>query len=219
MATSQTFLVLSLLLEYPSTDLIEGSGLCEETLRKESADNRGAAETLAPLIEYLRTTPQIELEEEYVRTFDHSRKHSLYLYEQVYGEDAMRGFALADLRAKYARAGFYPDPRMPPDYAPFVLEYLSLIPSDEALKTLERITSFQILQKNLETINSVYACAFRVLADMAPSEPRPLPKAPVRDMDEAMEMFGVDQYGSEPLSEPGTGCPTTAALASQGGRR
>ena len=42
-----------------------------------------------------------------------------------------------------------------------------------------------------------------MIVDMSPCEPRPLIDPPVRDMDEAMDMFGVSNEGVEPLLTPG----------------
>lgn len=215
-----SFHALSLLLEYPREDLIEGLDFDEidRILREEEKNNGGAAETLAPLIEYLCTKPLDELEESYTETFEW--RHSLLLYEYVYGEGNVRGQAVADLRGKYATAGFYPDTHIPPDYAPFILVYYALLPQEEAMKSLGRTARiFKTLRENLEKSGSPYALVFRALESMshlrapndASAQPRSPPHVPSHPMGEAIERDGTDQYGIEPVISQS--CSSSCQLA------
>jgi nitrate reductase delta subunit len=78
---------------------------------------------LAPLLDELRSRPLIELQENYVATFDRSPSHSLHLFEHVHGESRDRGQAMVDLMDEYRRDGFEPLETELPDYVPLFLEF------------------------------------------------------------------------------------------------
>ena len=56
--------------------------------------------------------------------------------------------------------------------------------------------------KNLRTAGLPYAAVLECAVSLSPVEPQPLIEPPVRDMDEAMETFGPDASGLEPLLKP-----------------
>jgi nitrate reductase delta subunit len=169
------YLVLSLLLEYPSAECIQNIDVLENVLREEACENGGAAEMLAPLLESLRTTPLLSLEMRYMDTFENKRGTSLFLYEHLYGEDAARGLALSNLFEKYASHNFVPKSGELPDYVPDILEYLSILPKEEAQETLGRtVHLFALLKDNLKKSESLYAPVFEVLEHMSPIVPQPL---------------------------------------------
>ena len=118
--------VLSALLSYPEQELIDALPELEAVL----APTPRIRAQLGPLIEHLRTTKLIRLQEEYVAEFDRSRRQSLYLFEHIHGESRERGDALLDLLREYQRHGFEPcdeagSPRETPDYLPLFLEFLA----------------------------------------------------------------------------------------------
>jgi nitrate reductase delta subunit len=171
----KTFLVLSLLLEYPSAECITNIDALENVLREESCENGGAARTLAPLMESFRTTALLSLEMQYMDTFENRRGHSLFLYEHLYGEDAARGLALSNLFEKYASHNFVPKSGELPDYIPDILEYFSLLSKEELEKSLGRtIHLFALLKDNLKKSESLYAPVFEVLEHMSPIVPQPM---------------------------------------------
>jgi nitrate reductase delta subunit len=85
---------------------------------------------LAPLLDELRSRPLIELQENYVATFDRSPSHSLHLFEHVHGESRDRGQAMVDLMDEYRRDGFEPLETELPDYVPLFLEFLGALSLD-----------------------------------------------------------------------------------------
>ena len=87
----------SLLLDYPTAELVAGLDRVEALVP-------GHAE-LAPLVEHLRRTPLRDLQEEYVATFDHTRKCALYLTYFAYGDTRRRGVALLGFKQAYRAAG------------------------------------------------------------------------------------------------------------------
>lgn len=188
--------VLAALLDYPQQELLDALDEIDDALLA----HPDAARDLAPLVGALRSRPLIESQEEYVATFDRNPRHSLHLFEHVHGESRDRGQAMVDLLDEYRRFGLDVATNELPDYVPLFLEVLGLIDSGEAAALLgEAIHVLAALGDQLKRDGSPYAGVFAVLRGLCPVAPRPLPAAPVRDMDEALELFGVGPDGVEPL--------------------
>ena len=195
----QELKLLSALLCYPEPDLPEALPAIRQ-VAGEAGLLRGR---LDPLIDYLATHPLIALQENYVSTFDRSPSHSLHLFEHIHGESRDRGQAMVDLLAEYRRHGFDLVTNELPDYVPLFLEFLSALPEDEIQPLLgDAIHVLAMLGDKLQASASPYACVFAVLRAYCTTEPRPFIEPPVRDMDEALEVFGPGADGVEPLLRP-----------------
>ena len=159
--------------------------------------------TLAPLLDYLRTTPLIRLQENYVATFDRSTSHSLHLFEHIHGESRDRGQAMVDLLEEYRKHGFELSTTELPDYVPLFLEFLAQLPADQVQALLgDAIHVLAMIGNKLSADQSPYACIFEVLRNHCTTEPQAFTEPPVRDMDEALETFGAGADGVEPLLRP-----------------
>ncbi|KAA8771346.1 nitrate reductase molybdenum cofactor assembly chaperone [Burkholderia pseudomallei] len=195
--------ILSALLTYPEQPLLDALPEIERALDAQP----GARAALAPLVESLRATPLIELQERYVATFDRTPSHSLHLFEHVHGESRDRGQAMVDLLDEYRRHGFEPVGNELPDYVPLFVEFLGAIAGDgdgaHAAHLLgDAIDVLAALGERLARAQSPYAGAFDVLRACSPVEPRPVAEPPPRTMDEALERFGPGPDGVEPLLPP-----------------
>ena len=191
--------VLAALLDYPSQELLDALDEIDAAL----VTQPDAARALAPLIGTLRSRSLIESQEEYVATFDRNPRHSLHLFEHVHGESRERGQAMVDLLDEYRRFGLDVATNELPDYVPLFLEVLGLIDSAAARALLnEAIHVLAALGDQLARDGSPYAGIFAVLREQCEVAPLPLGTVPVRDMDEALELFGVGPDGVEPLLTP-----------------
>jgi nitrate reductase delta subunit len=199
----KTFKVISLLLCYPESDWLAALTELEDALAAEADFNGDARTKLAPLFVQLRETSLIALQENYVATFDRNPSHSLHLFEHIHGESRDRGSAMIDLLNEYWKYDFDASASELPDYVPLFLEFLSLLPTDEALALLgDAVHVLATIGRKLDANGSPYATAFQVLEAISPVEAQELVEPPVRDMDEAMEMFGPTMDGVEPLLKP-----------------
>lgn len=188
--------ILSVLMDYPQKGLIQAL----PEIRQHLTAVPEAKQELADLLDYLEQNRLIALQENYVATFDRMPSHSLHLFEHIHGESRDRGQAMVDLIEEYKRHGFEVTSAELPDYIPLFLEFLSQLPEDEGLALLnEAIHIMAAIGERLEESESVYVSLFRVLRQLATVEPVELEIAPVRDMDEAMARFGVNEEGTEPL--------------------
>lgn len=198
-ADARTFRALSALLSYPEAGLLAAMGEIDKAL--EAYMDLHA--DLRRLRDFLRSHSLIELQENYVATFDRNPAHSLHLFEHIHGESRDRGQAMVDLMDEYRRHGLEPGSEELPDYVPLFLEFLGELPPDDARQMLgEAIHVLAAIGKRLSRNESPYAAIFGLLVAVSGVEPLPLEEAPVRDMDEAMEMFGPSPDGAEPLLKP-----------------
>lgn len=194
---------LSLLLIYPSKEWQQELSMIYSYIEKLSVEN---AEKLQPLFTYLQENDLITIQENYVTLFDRNNRHSLHLFEHLYGEDRERGQAMVDLLQEYQAVGLEPDDHELPDYLPLFIEFLAQIDAQKAAELLgDAIHVIGYIAGNLKESESVYALVLESLIELSPIKPEPLKVAPVRDMDEAMEMFGPSSEGIEPLLKPS--CP------------
>lgn len=105
-----------------------------------------------------------EVQEDYVTLFDRTRSLSLHLFEHVHGESRDRGQAMVDLREMYENQGFEIDTNELPDFLPMFLEFLSMLPPEEAKQSLAdtlHITS--AIGERLEKRGSPYAAIFKAI--------------------------------------------------------
>lgn len=194
--------ILSALLDYPQQDLLDA---LPEIGRALDAWPQ-AARQLQPLTEFLGAGDLIAVQENYVATFDRNPAHSLHLFEHVHGESRDRGQAMVDLLQEYRRGGFEPVASELPDHVPLFLEYLSLLEPEASEPLLgEAIHVLAAIGDRLARNDSPYSVVFAVLRSLTQVEPRAQAEPPVRDMDEAMETFGVGADGVEPLLRPSIG--------------
>ncbi|RZT41850.1 nitrate reductase molybdenum cofactor assembly chaperone [Cupriavidus agavae] len=210
--------VLSVLLSYPEAPLLESLDDIDQAL----AEWPQARSLLAPLTGLLRDTPLIALQENYVATFDRNPAHSLHLFEHVHGESRDRGQAMVDLLDEYRREGFDLVTAELPDYVPLFLEFLGALAIDGKEAHAEQLLGDAIhvlaaIGDRLARNDSPYASVFAVLRTLTDVQPQAQEDPPVRDMDEALEMFGPGADGVEPLLTGG-GLPSPACGRGAGGQ-
>ena len=203
MTANPVYQWFSALLCYPEADLIEA--LPEfQTALNEWPPLQTQQTALQGFLDYLGSHSLRQLQENYVATFDRNRNHALYIFEHVYGEDRDRGSAMVDLLEEYRRGGFELGNDELPDYLPVLLEYFAQVPAEHAQKLLgDAVHVIAHIAGKLNKSASPYAVLLEGVTALSPVAPQPLIEPPVRDMDEAMETFGPDFSGQEPLLKPG----------------
>ncbi len=193
----EIFKILSVLLCYPEQELVDSIPFIQERVKELNVEEH----YLSSLFNYLQTNDLICLQENYVYLFDRNPSCSLHLFEHIHGEDRMRGQAMVNLMSEYKANGYNISVIDElPDYLPLFLEFLSICQEHEAYELLAAsIDVINHIGKKVTKAQSVYAGIFALLAYYSPVLPQPLIVAPVRDMDEAMEKFGPNLEGVEPL--------------------
>lgn len=155
---------MSLLLEYPSQELYDNLGALKDAVV--GCDSIDATEqgVILKLIDHLRSSDVIALQENYVKTFDLVAEHSLHLTHHLFGDDKNRGPALIDLTEMYKEYGLDQSSNELPDYLPLVLEFASQLEDSEArvfLADTSKIT--RVLADNLDKVESPYAPCIRLI--------------------------------------------------------
>ncbi|WP_174254563.1 nitrate reductase molybdenum cofactor assembly chaperone [Burkholderia sp. S171] len=199
------YTLLATLLDYPETELLDAM---QEIGQELEASSETIQVALEPLLSLLKEHPLIELQENYVATFDRNPAHSLHLFEHVHGESRDRGQAMVDLLDEYRRLGLEMATNELPDHVPLFLEVLGNIDPVEARALLdEAIHVVAALGDRLARDESPYAGVFTVLRSMTDVVPLAAEVPPIRDMDEALERFGPGADGVEPLLAPSMPTP------------
>ncbi|MEM9470979.1 MAG: nitrate reductase molybdenum cofactor assembly chaperone [Pseudomonadota bacterium] len=167
-----TLKVLSLLLTYPSAELLSGLPELKAALQQDAALGDRELKLVTRLIDDIGRLDLYDAQERYVFLFDRTRTLSLHLFEHVHGESRDRGQAMVDLMGMYEADGFEIDARELPDFLPMFLEYLSNKPAAEGRELLGQTAHIiTVLKQRLRKRESVYVNAFVVLESIARGKP------------------------------------------------
>lgn len=168
-----TFKVIAALLHYPEAELVAHVDELGEALREEGLVEGERLKAFEAHLDRLRSEDLLDLQAEYVETFDRGRARSLHLFEHVHGESRDRGQAMVELRNVYRENGFDIDVPELPDYLPLFLEYLSTRPLPEAVDWLQEVAHLvQLLQARLDEHGSPYAVLLEPLVELSGADLR-----------------------------------------------
>lgn len=164
----KTFKVLSVLLSYPQTDWIEHLDELQQTLIDEKLLSRQKLKGLSKLFARLGQSDLIEIQENYVATFDRGASHSLHLFEHIHGESRDRGQAMIDLMEMYNANGLDVNTSDLPDYLPVFLEFLSTGNIDQAAHFLgETAKVLMLIKERLAKKKLDYQHVFSTLIELS----------------------------------------------------
>ncbi len=214
----QTFRVLSALLCYPESELLDALDEFTAVLDAERALRPAARRALDSFIARLGATDLLDAQERYVALFDRNRSLSLHLYEHVHGESRERGEAMVRLAALYKLHGLHVAVNELPDYLPLYLEFLSLQPDKAAHSLLaEAVHVIVALADKLEARDSPYAAVLRAIEALAA---RPAEAAAVQEVRGKLDPAADDlatldrQWEDEVVRFTAAGLEATAASGS-----
>jgi nitrate reductase delta subunit len=162
---ARTYKALGLLLTYPTEALQGAAGVAADAVSGEGMVPQKLTRAVARLADELVAGDLYELQERYVQLFDRTRSLSLNLYEHVHGESRDRGQAMAALLELYRSRGLELSANELPDHLPVFLEFLSLLPDDEAGSLLgEAAHVIEAIGERLHRRESPYRAVFGALA-------------------------------------------------------
>jgi len=158
------YTILSRLLDYPDPDLKGNLDVMDEVLNKDSQITEQERTAINDFIKQLRQQSLMELQQEYVQTFDMVPEHSLHLTHHLFGDDRGRGPALVDLSEHYKGMGLDMREGEIPDYLPLILEYVSTLDEMAARVFLADAGKvLTVIAANLEKSDSHYAPLVRLV--------------------------------------------------------
>lgn len=166
----QVLKVISLLLSYPSQELIDERAALEQVVNDETGLGEVEKQQLLDFIAQLLSRYYLDAQEDYIATFDRGRYTSLLLFEHVHGESRDRGQAMVDMINVYEQNGFELSARELPDFIPLYLEFLSCCEPAMALTWLDEVNHIlALLEERLAQRDSPYAVLFTVLLSLVTS--------------------------------------------------
>lgn len=166
--------ILSLLLCYPDDELKAGAGGLREALARERAFSPAATADIDRFLQEVERQDLLDLQAAYVDLFDRTRSLSLHIFEHVHGESRERGQAMIDLRETYTEQGLLMTSDELPDYLPAFLEFVSLLPVEEARQALaEPVHVLQALHDRLRERGSPYAGILRAAIEFSDAKANP----------------------------------------------
>ncbi|MDH5357121.1 MAG: nitrate reductase molybdenum cofactor assembly chaperone [Gammaproteobacteria bacterium] len=162
--------ILSVLLEYPTQELIDNLPEVRAWVEETTELNDSERQTLQSHLDLVESKSLLELQAEYVNTFDMNAEHSLHLTHHLFGDDKNRGPALIDLGELYKDYGVEvtESANELPDYLPLVLEFAAYLDGNESTVFLSDAKKvFGVLTDNLKKAASPYADLISIIADRA----------------------------------------------------
>lgn len=207
----KTFRVLAALLNYPDAELQAAADEMAQAVVAEGLLEAPHREAVEHFIAAMSEADLLDAQARYVGLFDRSRALSLHLFEHVHGESRDRGQAMVDLRALYERHGLEIAANELPDYLPLFLEFLSLVPLDEARGHLaEAAHIVTALWEQMARHDSAYAGVLRAVASLAGAAPDRQAVETVKTAADkaALAEADTDTTWRETPVTFGPGCPT-----------
>jgi len=218
-----TYRALSRLMSYPEAMLQKEAGVCVEAIRGEGLVPDRILASLRRLADYLSGSDLYEVQSAYVDLFDRTRSLSLHLYEHVHGESRERGPAMVGLIELYREHGLEMEVSDLPDYLPVFLEFLSILPDEQAASLIgEAAHVLEAISERLKKRQSPYRSAFGALLSISD---KPADQAAVRSLlslkdDDPNDFEALDKaWAEEPVTfGPDTaqdGCPKAQSMLNQ----
>ncbi|WP_218007420.1 nitrate reductase molybdenum cofactor assembly chaperone [Nocardia otitidiscaviarum] len=144
----------SLLIGYPDTDLRQRLPL----LRAVAATvPRPVGRPLSAFIDHADSTADTALAADYVATFDHHKRFSLYLTYFTHGDTRTRGMALLRLKRTYRGTGLDLGEHELPDHLSVLLEFAATQPEPGRSLLLRHRAGLELLRLGLTETASPWA--------------------------------------------------------------
>ncbi len=217
---------LSALLTYPTAELQRATGEISEAIENDTAIPLSLRNQLHRLLTEITTGDLYDLQERYVLLFDRTRSLSLHLFEHVHGESRDRGQAMIDLKAQYEQNNLFMTAAELPDFAPLFLEFLSLLPAQQACDLLAQPAHiFAAIAERLRKRKSSYEAVFRALVALSAAKPKEEEVSALLTLPDpdATDLAALDAaWEDEPVSfgpAAGDGCKDGLIARIRGGMR
>lgn len=163
---ARSWQVISLLLDYPSEDLIGRLPMLRTVLDQLP---EGVRVPSSRLCDHLEATEPMQLQRDYVETFDTTRRCCLYLTYFAHGDTRKRGLALVQFKQAYRRCGVELDADELPDHLAVVLEFGAAHDLQVAWKLLnDHRAGLEVLRISLQDRNSPWSDAVVALCATLP---------------------------------------------------
>lgn len=205
--------LLALLLDYPDERLLEGRDEVEHAIA--ALEPSPGRDGIAEFARWLYATDPFAIAQQYVASFDFSKRTSLHLSWFSYGDRRQRGMAMVALKQRFAAAGLPLADGALPDFLPAVLEFAALAPPAEADAVLAELRGgIEIVRAGLREAGSQYALLLDALVAGLPRLTREERDALARLAAEGppTELVGLEPFAPpEVMPAPRRGCATAVS--------
>jgi nitrate reductase delta subunit len=200
--------LIAVLLDYPDERLLAARDEVDDVLARLEPSAR--REAIAEFVHWLYETDSFAVAQEYVASFDFSKRTSLHLSYFIYGDRRQRGMAMVALKQRFAAAGLPLADGALPDFLPAVLEFAALAPGADADAVLAELRGgIEIVRAGLHEAASPYAFLLEALVAGLPRLSRDERAALERLAAEGppTELVGLEPFAPpEVMPEPRRGC-------------
>ena len=191
--TRRVFAAASLALRYPERDWLKSFETVENDI---DSFKPSTQEVLWNLISHFGKNSLMELQMDYVRTFDRKNRACLYLSYFLNGDTRRRGMALLQFKETFASEGWSSTSDELDDFLPILLEFIAVTSSPAGIDLLSKHKSgVALLSIALRDIGSPYAQIIKEILDRIPGDERKM----TFDLIESgppTEMVGLSPYGA-----------------------
>jgi nitrate reductase molybdenum cofactor assembly chaperone NarJ/NarW len=190
--------IASLLLRYPTAALLAADP--EIAVAVAELPNQDTRAQINRFLTHRRALSLIDLERQYVETFDTRRRCTLNISYYLYGDTRRRGVALLRLKRLYKAAGLVLDIDELPDHLPAMLEFAAFAPTGYGERVLhEHRIGLELLRLGLRADQ-------RPHQDVLDAVCSTLPRLGVRESDAIRRLLAEgppdEQVGLEPFAPP-----------------
>jgi nitrate reductase molybdenum cofactor assembly chaperone NarJ/NarW len=190
--------IASLLLRYPTATLLAADP--EIAVAVAELPNQDTRAQINRFLTHRRALSLIDLERQYVETFDTRRRCTLNISYYLYGDTRRRGVALLRLKRLYKAAGLVLDIDELPDHLPAMLEFAAFAPTGYGERVLhEHRIGLELLRLGLRADQ-------RPHQDVLDAVCSTLPRLGVRESDAIRRLLAEgppdEQVGLEPFAPP-----------------
>ena len=211
MSRSGELRLIAVLLDYPDERLLAGRAEIDGAVAALDASPR--REAIATFVRWLFEMDPLVVAQEYVASFDFSKRTSLHLSFYAYGDRRQRGMAMVALKQRFAAAGLPLADGVLPDFLPAVVEFAALAPADQGDEVIAQLRGgIEIVRAGLHAAASPYAHLLDALVAGLPRLTREERAAVERLAVEGppTELVGLEPFAPpEVMPEPRRGCATS----------
>lgn len=203
-----TFKILGLLLDYPNEDVVSELPALKMALKEDGMLSPKVMGSVFGFMDWMAAGDLFDLQEQYVLLFDRTRVLSLHLFEHVHGESRDRGQAMVDLSALYLQNGLEISARELPDYLPMFLEFLSMLPAEQArLLLAEPAAVLSALLARHQERETAYVAIFEALDELkeVTGDPAEVAAMLAQPQDDPSDLAELDRIWEEEAVQFGPG--------------
>lgn len=201
--TRRVFAAAAIALRYPDREWLRTFEEIENDLVNFAPETK---ERLWDLLSYFGSKSIMDLQIEYVNTFDRKRRACLYMSYYLNGDTRRRGMALLTFKDVFASEGWKSTSDELDDFLPILLEFIAVTASPAGLALLqEHRAGVALLEIALRDMKSPYAGLIKEVHSRIPGEDTSLTLQLIESGPPA-ETVGLSGYGEKFTESAGAKC-------------